>query len=170
MLNPVPQESDQRTVEQNARLSVPIVQEQTIVQENLGTQVVERSQKQKQIAEVIPQERVQRTIEQNVRTLVPTLPAQMPKSLDRLSGASETEEEAYWYEYVDQMGPEQVHQDLLLDQLAEQMHQERGVVKEKEKEEFESQQLKLWNRSRKHNEESSDQEELDRLQHDWWSG
>ena len=68
---------------------------------------------QKQIAEVIPQQCVQRTVEQNVRTLVPT-PAQMPKSLDRLLGASETEEEAYWNEYVDQMGPEQITSGLVV--------------------------------------------------------
>ena len=41
------------------------------------------------------------------------------------------EEEAYWNEYVDQMGPEQMHQDWLLDQLAEQMHQERKSSKKK---------------------------------------
>ena len=110
IVEPVPQERDQRTVEQNARVSVPTVQEKTIVQEIPGTQVVELSQKQKQIAEAIPQERVQRTVEQNVCTSVPT-PAQMPKSLDRLLGTSETEKEAYWNEHVDRMGPEQMHQE-----------------------------------------------------------
>jgi len=82
-------------------VSVPTVQEQMNVQVIPGAQVV-------------PQERVQRTVEQNVRTSVPTL-AQMPKSLDRWLRASELQkEEAYWNEYVDQMGPEQMHQDWLM--------------------------------------------------------
>ena len=49
---------------------------------------------------------------------------QMPKSLDcralaDLKASELEEEEAYWNEYVDQMGPDQMHQDWLLDQLAE---------------------------------------------------
>ena len=59
----IPQECDQRTVEQNVCMSVPIVRQQRNVQEILGTQVVERIQKQ--IAETVPQERDQRTVEQN---------------------------------------------------------------------------------------------------------
>ena len=74
-----------------------------------------------------------RTVEQNVRAPVPTVQKQrcvpekpgaqgeeqMPKSLDRRTsadlGASELEkEEAYWNECVDQMGPEQMHQDWLM--------------------------------------------------------
>ena len=63
---------------------------------------------------------------------------QMPKSLDcralaDLKASELEEEEAYWNEYVDQMGPEQMHQDWLLDQLAEQMHQERKSSKKKKK-------------------------------------
>ena len=95
--------------QQNARVSVPIVQEQTIVQEIPGTQVVDRIQKQ--IAETIPQECVQRTVEQNVRTSVPT-PAQMPKSLDRWLRKFELQNEED--EYIEQRGPEQMHEDWLM--------------------------------------------------------
>ena len=71
----VPQERvQQRTVEQNVCMSVPIVQEQMHVQEIPGTQIVERIQKQ--IAETIPQERVQRTSEQDVCVSVPTVQEQ----------------------------------------------------------------------------------------------
>ena len=61
---------------------------------------------------------------------------QMPKSLDcralaDLKASELEEEEAYWNEYVDQMGPDQMHQDWLLDQLAEQMHQERKSLRKK---------------------------------------
>merc|ERR1712107_974964 len=61
---------------------------------------------------------------------------QMPKSLGcrtlaDLKASELEEEQAYWNEYVDQMGPEQMHQDWLLDQLAEQMHQERKSSKKK---------------------------------------
>jgi len=58
---------------------------------------------------------------------------QMPKFRDcRDLRASELEEEeAYWNKYVDQMGPEQMHQDWLLDQMAEQMHQESKLSKKK---------------------------------------
>ena len=63
---------------------------------------------------------------------------QMPKSRDcrtsaDLRASKLEEEEAYWNEYVDQMGPEQMHQDWLLDQMAEQMHQERKSSKKKNK-------------------------------------
>merc|ERR1712136_366080 len=93
----------------------------------------------------------QRTVEQNVRAPVPMqeqswVPEKpgaqgeehMPKSLDCRTladlRASELErEEAYWNEYVDQMGLEQMHQDWLLDQMAEQMHQERYLRKPSKK-------------------------------------
>merc|ERR1712136_528512 len=94
-----------RTVEQSVRVPVP-VQEQSFVPEKPGAQGEE----------------------------------QMPKSLDcrtsadlkaDLKASEFEEEEAHWNEYVGQMGPEQVHQDWLLDQLAEQMHQERKSSKKK---------------------------------------
>merc|ERR1712136_41582 len=93
----------QRTVEQNVFAPVP-VQEQSFVPEKPGAQGVE----------------------------------QMPKSLDcralaHLKASELEEEEAYWNEYVDQMGPDQMHQDWLLDQLAEQMHQERKSLRKKKK-------------------------------------
>merc|ERR1712136_545884 len=63
---------------------------------------------------------------------------QIPKSLDcrtsaDLKASELEEEEAYWNEYVDQMGPEQMHQDWLLDQLSEQMHQEHKSLRRKKK-------------------------------------
>ena len=71
----VPQERDQRTDDQNARVSFPTVRQQKNVQEIPGTQVVERIQKQ--IVESVPQERDQRTDEQNARVSVPTVQEQM---------------------------------------------------------------------------------------------
>ena len=59
-------------------MSVPTVQEQMIVQEIPGAQVVERIQKQ--IAETIPQER-QRTVEQIVKVPVPTVRLLIRRSL-----------------------------------------------------------------------------------------
>merc|ERR1712135_243999 len=96
---------------------------------------------------------------------------QMPKSLGcrtvaDLKASELEEEEAYWNEYVDQMGPEQMHQDWLLDQMAEQMHQERESSKKKKKKNLDRT-VQVMERIPEHNEESSDQEELDRLQHDW---
>merc|ERR1712136_515513 len=93
----------------------------------------------------------QRTVEQNVRAPVPVQEQsfmgkktgaqgeeQMPKSLGcrtlaDLKASELEEEEAYWNEYVDQMGPEQMHQDWLLDQLSEQMHQEHKSLRRKKK-------------------------------------
>ena len=69
----------------------------------------------------------QRTVEQNVRAPVPM---QEQRFVPEKPGA-QGEEEAYWNEYVDQMGSEQMHQDWLLDQMAEQMHQESKLSKKK---------------------------------------
>ena len=71
----IPQERDQRTVEQNVCLSFPTVRQLRNVQEILGTQVVERIQKQ--IVETVPQERDQRTVEQNACVSVPTVQEQV---------------------------------------------------------------------------------------------
>ena len=166
----IPQERDQRTVEQNVCMSVPTVQEQTIVQEIPGTQVVERIQKQ--IAETIPQERVQRTVEQNVRTSVPT-PAQMPKSLDRWLRASELQkEEAYWNEYFDQEDIDQLRQEWLMGAFEPQYYddgrRERKSLKKKKKNLNRT--VQVMERIPEHTVESSDQEELDQLRHDWWTG
>ena len=152
-----------------SRVPAPQVREQTIVQEIPGTQVVERIQKQ--IAETIPQERVQRTVEQNVRTSVPT-PAHLPKSLDRLLGASETEEDACWNEYVDQMGPEQLYQEWLSGAF-ELTDDDRRYLREsskKKKKKNLNRMVQVMEQILEHTVESSDQEDLDRLQHDWWSG
>ena len=50
---------------------LPTVRQQRNVQEILGTQIVERIQKQ--IVETVPQERDQRTVEQNVCVSIPTV-------------------------------------------------------------------------------------------------
>ena len=75
IVEPVPQERDQRTDGQNARVSFPTVRQQRNVQEIPGTQVVERIQKQN--FENIPQERVQRTVDQNACVSVPTVQEQV---------------------------------------------------------------------------------------------
>ena len=118
----------------------------------------------------------QRTVEQNVRapvpvqvqSFVPEKPGaqgeeQMPKSLDcrtlaDLKASELEEEEAYWNEYVDQMGPEQMHQDFLLDQLAEQMHQERKSSKKKKKKNLDRT-VQVMERIPEHTVVSFDQEE-----------
>ena len=132
----------QRVDEQTVVVSVPTAQEQRFIPDIPRAQVVKRIREKRAH---------QHTVEQNVRasvpvqeqSFVPEKPGaqgeeQMPKSRDcRTSAdlrASELEEEeAYWNEYVDQMGPEQMHQDWLLDQMAEQMHQERKSSKKKKK-------------------------------------
>ena len=110
----------------------------------------------------------QRTVEQNVRapvpvqvqSFVPEKPGaqgeeQMPKSLEC---RTLEEEEAYWNEHVDQMGPEQMHQDWLLDQLAEQMHQERKSSKKKKKKNLDRT-VQVMERIPEHTVVSFDQEE-----------
>merc|ERR1712136_95759 len=74
----------------------------------------------------------QRAVEQNVRAPVPM---QEQSFVPEKPGA-QGEEDAYWNEYVDQMGPDQMHQDWLLDQMAEQMHQERKLSKKKKHKNF----------------------------------
>merc|ERR1712136_424137 len=73
----------------------------------------------------------QRTVEQTVRAPVPMQEQSFVPEKPGAQGEADLktseleEEEAHWNEYVYQMGPEQMHQDWLLDQMAEQMHQER---------------------------------------------
>jgi len=125
-----------------SRVPAPQIQEQVLVPEIPRARVIKRIRRKRAH---------QRTVEQNVcapvpvqeQSFVPEKPGaqgeeQMPKSLDcralaDLKASELEEEEAYWNEYVDQMGPEQMHQDWLLDQLAEQMHQERKSSKKKKR-------------------------------------
>ena len=116
----VPQERVQQPpVEQIVRVPVPQVQEQGIVPEIPRAQDVKR---------IRGKRAHQRTVEQNVRapvpvqeqSFVPEKPEaqgveQMPKSLDRLLGASELEkEEAYWNEFCeDEDNIEQLYQEWL---------------------------------------------------------
>ena len=71
----IPQERDQRTIEQNVCMSFPSIRRQRKVQEILGTQVVDRIQEQ--ILETAPQVRDQRTAEQNACGSVPTVQEQV---------------------------------------------------------------------------------------------
>ena len=64
----IPQERDQRTIEQNMCMSVPTVRH---VQEISGSQVVERIQKQ--IVDPVPQKRGRRIDEQNACVSFPTV-------------------------------------------------------------------------------------------------
>ena len=150
-----------------SRVPAPQIQEQVIVPEIPKTRVVKR---------IRGKRAHQRTVEQNVRAPVPVqeqsfVPEktgaqgeeQMPKSLGcrtlaDLKASELEEEEAYWNEYVDQMGPEQMHQDWLLDQLAEQMHQERESSKKKKKKNLDRT-VQVMERIPEHTVVSFDQEE-----------
>ena len=104
----ISQESvQQRADEQTVAVRVPFAQEQGFVPDIPRARVVKRIREKRAH---------QRTVEQNVRAPVPTVQEQnfvpekpeaqgveqMPKSLDRLLGASELEkEEAYWNEFCE---------------------------------------------------------------------
>ena len=117
----ISQESvQQRADERIVVVRVPIAQEQGFVPDIPRAQVVKRIREKRAH---------QRTVEQNVRAPVPTVREQrcvpekpgaqgveqMPKSLDRLLGASELEkEEAYWNEFCeDEDNIEQLYQEWL---------------------------------------------------------
>merc|ERR1719383_238012 len=137
-----------------SRVPAPQIQEQVIVPEIPRARVVKR---------IRGKRAHQRTVEQNVRapvpvqeqSFVPEKPGaqgeeQMPKSLvcralADLRASELEEEEAYWNEYVDQMGPEQ-------------MHQERKSSKKKKKKNLDRT-LQVMERIPEHTVVSFDQEE-----------
>ena len=106
----------------------------------------------------------QRTVEQNVRAPVPMQEQNFVPEKPGAQGEADLktseleEEEAYWNEYVDQMGPEQMHQDWLLDQMAEQMHRERKSSKKKKKKNLDRT-VQVMERIPEHSVVSFDQEE-----------
>ena len=106
----------------------------------------------------------QRTVEQNVRAPVPMQEQSFVPEKPGAQGEADLktseleEEEAYWNEYVDQMGPEQMHQDWLLDQMAEQMHQEHESSKKKKKKNLDRT-VQVMERIPEHTVVSFDQEE-----------
>ena len=166
----VPQERDQRTDEQNARVSVPTVQEQMIVQGIPELQVVEQKLEQTvEAMEVKLLERVQRRAVKQSERLFERL-EEFDKRLE-MSEARRAENSELIKEIGD-LWEERKRQEWLSGgfELTDDDQQYLRESSKKKKKRNLNRSVQVMEQIPEHSVMSSDQEELDRWQHDWWSG